>query len=153
GVVLLMFSIGIEFSLRDLLRVKRAAFVGGPLGILLSIALGIGVARVLGWTVLQGAIVGMVISVASTMVLAGLLSDGGERHARHARIMIGISLFEDLAVVVLMVLLPRLGALDAGRLLSIGSALGLGLAILVPFFYLAAKIVPPLLTYVARMQS
>src|SRR5262249_6778369 len=107
----------------------------------------------LGWTVLQGAIVGMVISVASTMVLARLLIDRGELHTRHARIMIGITLVEDLAVVVLMVLVPRLGALDAGRLLSIGSALGLGLAILVPFFYLAAKIVPPLLTYVARMQS
>src|SRR3989337_1190525 len=50
GVILLMFSIGIEFSLRDLLRVKWVATVGGPLGILLSIALGLGVGTLLGWT-------------------------------------------------------------------------------------------------------
>src|SRR5207249_9513279 len=70
GVVLLMFSIGIEFSLRDLLRVKWVASVGGPLGILLSIALATGVGSLLGWTILQGVVVGMVVSVASTMVLA-----------------------------------------------------------------------------------
>jgi monovalent cation:H+ antiporter-2, CPA2 family len=153
GVVLLMFSIGIEFSLRDLLRVKWVASIGGPLGILLSIALATGVGSLLGWTILQGVVVGMVVSVASTMVLARLLLDRGELHTRHGRIMIGITLVEDLAVVVLIVLVPRLGAITTERLLSIAAALGLGLAILVPFLYLAAKVVPPLLTHVARMHS
>ena len=153
GVVLLMFSIGVEFSLRDLLRVKWVAIVGGPLGIGLSVALGILVGSLMGWTVLQGAVVGMVVSVASTMVLARLLMDRGELHSRHGRIMIGITLVEDLAVVVLIVLIPRLGALDTGRVLSITAALGLGLAILVPFFYLAARVVPTLLTRVARTHS
>ncbi len=153
GVVLLMFSIGLEFSLRDLLRVKWVAIVGGPLGILFSVALGVGVGALLGWTVLQGVVVGMVVSVASTMVLARLLLDRGELHTRHGRVMIGITLVEDLAVVVLIVLVPRLGALDGKRLTSIGTALGLGIAILVPFFYLAAKVMPPVLTYVARMHS
>jgi CPA2 family monovalent cation:H+ antiporter-2 len=153
GVVLLMFSIGIEFSLRDLLRVKWVAILGGPLGILLSVALGMGVGGLIGWRPLQGAVVGMVVSVASTMVLARLLLVRGELHTRHGRIMIGITLVEDLAVVVLIVILPQLGALDAGRLLSIAGALGTGVAILAPFFYLAAKVVPGVLTYVARMQS
>ena len=153
GVVLLMFSIGTEFSLRDLLLVKWIAILGGPLGILLSVGLGLAVAPLIGWTPLEGAVVGMVVSVASTMVLARLLLDRGELHTRHGRIMIGITLVEDLAVVVLIVILPRLGALDASRLLAIAGALGTGIAILVPFFYLAAKVVPPVLTYVARMQS
>jgi CPA2 family monovalent cation:H+ antiporter-2 len=153
GVVLLMFSIGIEFSLRDLLRVKWVAIVGGPLGILLSVALGLGVGGLLGWTIIQGIVVGIVVSVASTMVLARLLLDRGELHTRHGRIMIGITLVEDLAVVILIVLVPRLGALDTERLVSIGGALGLGIAILAPFFYLAAKVVPTVLTYVARMHS
>lgn len=153
GVVLLMFSIGVEFSLRDLLRVKWVAIVGGPLGIVLSVALGIVVGTVMGWSALQGAVVGMVVSVASTMVLARLLMERGELHSRHGRIMIGITLVEDLAVVVLIVLVPRLGELDTGRVLSIVGALGLGLAILVPFFYLAARVVPPLMTRVARTHS
>ncbi len=153
GVVLLMFSIGIEFSLRDLLRVKWVALVGGPLGILLSVVLALGVGHALGWPPIQGAVVGMVVSVASTMVLARLLLDRGELRSRHGRIMIGITLVEDLAVVVLIVLLPRLGALTPERLLSLATGLGLGLAILAPFFYLAARVVPRLLAHFASMHS
>jgi len=82
GVVLLMFSIGIEFSLKDLLRVKWVALIGGPLGMLLTVALGLGVGTALGWPLLQGAVVGIVISVASTMVLVQLLMDRG--NALHA---------------------------------------------------------------------
>ena len=153
GVILLMFSIGIEFSLRDLVRVKWVAVLGGPLGIVLSIALALGAGGLLGWPVLQSVVVGMVVSVASTMVLARLLMDRGELHARHGRIMIGITLVEDLAVVVLIVLIPRMGALEPGRLVDIASGLGIAAAILIPFFYLASRTVPALLGRVARLQS
>jgi CPA2 family monovalent cation:H+ antiporter-2 len=153
GVILLMFSIGIEFSLRDLLSVKWVALLGGPLGILLSVGLGLGAAALLGWPPLQGAIVGIVISVASTMVLARLLMDRGELHSRHGRVMIGITLVEDLAVVILIVLIPALGTLEAGRLLTIALALGKSLLILIPAIWLAAKVVPPLMTRVARLHS
>jgi CPA2 family monovalent cation:H+ antiporter-2 len=67
--------------------------------------------------------------------------------------MIGISLVEDLAVVVLMVLIPRLGSFEPGALLRIATGLGLAAAILAPFLYLAAKVVPPLFTRVARLQN
>src|SRR5713101_4187590 len=70
GVILLMFSIGIEFSLRDLLRVKWVAVLGGPLGIVLSVGLGLATGALLGWPAVQGVVVGMVVSVASTMVMA-----------------------------------------------------------------------------------
>ena len=153
GVVLLMFSIGIEFSLRHLLRVKWVALLGGPLGILLSVGLGVGAGALLGWPYLQGMIVGIVVSVASTMVLARLLMDSGDLHSRHGRIMIGISLVEDLAVVVLIVLIPAFGALEPGRLLAIVAALGKAGLVLVPFAYLAAKVVPPVMTRVARTQN
>jgi len=153
GVVLLMFSIGIEFSLRDLLRVKWVALLGGPLGILLSVALGLGAGTLLGWPLLQGAVVGIVVSVASTMVLARLLMDSGALHSRHGRVMVGITLVEDLAVVVLIVLIPAFGALEPGRLLAIAAALGKAILVLVPFAYLAAKVVPPIMTRVARTQN
>jgi len=153
GVILLMFSIGIEFSLSDLLRVKWVAILGGPLGILLSTGLGVGTAAVMGWPLLTGAVIGIVVSVASTMVLARLLIDQGELHSRHGRVMIGITLVEDLAVVVLTVLLPQLGVLDGTRLLAIADALGRAALVLVPFAYLAAKVVPRLMTRVARTQN
>ena len=153
GVVLLMFSIGIEFSLKDLLRVKWVALIGGPLGIVLTIAFAMGAGAALGWPPLQGAVIGIVISVASTMVLAQLLLDRGELNTTHGRVMVGIALVEDLAVVVLTVLLPALGALEPGRFVVIGRALLRATAILVPFFYLAAKVVPRVLTRVAATQS
>jgi CPA2 family monovalent cation:H+ antiporter-2 len=153
GIVLLMFSIGMEFSLRDLLRVKWVSLIGGPLGIVLSAVLAFGVGALAGWRPLEGITVGLVVSVASTMVLARLLLDRGELRSAHGRVMIGITLVEDLAVVVLTVLLPALGELEPGRLATIALALGRAAVILVPFAYLATKVIPPLLARVARTRS
>ena len=153
GVILLMLSIGLEFSLRDLLRVKWVALLGGPLGIGLSVALALGLGSVLGWSPLFGLIIGLVVSVASTMVLARLLVDRGELHTQHGRVMIGITLVEDLAVVALTVLIPALGTFEPGRLLAIGVAIGKALAILLPAGYIATKIVPAVMTRVARTHN
>jgi CPA2 family monovalent cation:H+ antiporter-2 len=153
GVILLMFSVGLEFSLRDLLRVRWVALLGGTAGILLCIGMGAGAGALLGWPLLQGAVLGMVVSVASTMVLARLLLDRGELHTRHGRVMVGITLVEDLAVVVLIILLPSLGAPAGGRLASIGLALLKAVAILVPFWLVASRLAPRLLGWVARARS
>ncbi len=126
GVILLMYSIGIEFSIRDLLRVKWVALIGGPLGILLSLLLGTGVGWMLGWSTSQGIAVGAAVSVASTMVLSRLLIDRGELQTEHGRVMIGITLVEDFAVVALTVLLPTLGTVDKGQLLGVGWGLAKG---------------------------
>jgi len=153
GVVLLMFSLGIEFSLKDLMGVGWIAVLGGPIGMVLSILLGLGVGALLGWSPLQGTMVGMVVSPASTMVLARLLLDRGELHTRHGRVMIGITLVEDLAVVVLIVLIPAFGAMQGERVLAVAKALLTAAAILVPFFYLASRILPPILARIARTRN
>lgn len=153
GVVLLMFALGIEFSLRDLLRVKWVALVGGPLGTALSITLSVSVAVGLGWPAAQGLVIGVVISVASTMALARLLLDRGELHTRHGRVLIGISLVEDLTVIVLLALMPALGAIETDRLLTLAQGLGTAALILVPFVALGARVVSPLLTRVARTRD
>lgn len=153
GVILLMFSIGLEFSVNDLLRVKWVALAGGPLGILLSIGLAMLVGSVIGWPITQSIVIGAVISMASTMVLARLLLDRGELHSRHGRVMIGITLVEDVAVVVMTVLVPALGEFDSGRLLLIGQALLKALLILAPLGYLGAKVIPPIMTHVARTKN
>jgi len=148
AVVLLMFSIGIEFSLRDLLRVKLIAVVGGPLGIVLSIALSLVVGSALGWPGPQAIAVGAIVSVASTMVLARLLLDQQALDTPLGRVMIGITLVEDLVVVILTVVLPTLSALTPDRLLALAFALGRAGVIMVPFVFLAAWAVPRLLTRV-----
>src|SRR3974377_70285 len=78
GVVLLMFSIGVEFSVSDLKRVKWVALIGGPMGILLMLAITIGAGKLSGWSTTQGVVIGAAVSVASTMVLARLLSESGK---------------------------------------------------------------------------
>ncbi len=150
GVILLMYSIGMEFSLAELLKVKWVAIVGGPLGILLSIALGVGIGRWMGWSVAQGIVVGAVVSVASTMVLSRLLVDRGQLHSEQGRLMIGI---EDLAVVILTILLPFAGSFDGLKLAQVTLAVGKGLLLLVPVVFAAAKLVPLLLAWVARMKN
>jgi len=145
GVILLMYSIGLEFSFGELLEVKWVAIFGGPLGILLSLGLGAGTGWLMGWGTIQGIAVGAIVSVASTMVLSRLLADRGELRSPHGNVMIGITLVEDLAVVVLTVLLPSLSHLTGSHFLSLLIAFGKAVLILVPVMFVAAKLVPPLM--------
>src|SRR5206468_7321269 len=80
GVVLLMFSLGIEFSLKDLMGVKWIALVGGPIGIVLSTAVGLAVGSLLGWSPVSGAVIGLVGSPASTLALARFARDPRASH-------------------------------------------------------------------------
>jgi monovalent cation:H+ antiporter-2, CPA2 family len=145
GVILLMYSIGLEFSFGELLEVKWVAIFGGPLGILLSLGLGAGTGWSMGWGTTQGIAVGAIVSVASTMVLSRLLADRGELRSPHGNVMIGITLVEDLAVVVLTVLLPSLSHLTGSHFLSLLIAFGKALLILIPVMFVAAKLVPLLM--------
>jgi monovalent cation:H+ antiporter-2, CPA2 family len=153
GVILLMYSIGIEFSLDDLRKVKWTAVIGGPLGILLSIGLGLGVGAALGWSTQQGIAIGATVSVASTMVLSRLLMDRGELQSPHGRLMIGITLIEDLAVVILTVLLPSAGVLSGERLAALALDIGKSLALLIPIMFVTAMVAPRLMAWVARIGS
>ncbi|MBS0181125.1 MAG: cation:proton antiporter [Nitrospira sp.] len=153
GVILLMFSIGLEFSVKELMRVKWVALAGGPLGILMAIGLAVATGSLIGWSMTQSIVIGSVISIASTMVLARMLVDRGELRSKHGRVMIGIALVEDVAVVAMTVLMPALGEFDSGRLLVIGEALAKALLILVPVGYLGTKVIPPIMTHVARTQN
>lgn len=150
GVIFLMYSIGLEFSFHELLEVKWVAIFGRPLGIFLSVGLGVGVGWLLGWNASQGVAVGAIVSVASTMVLSRLLADRGELLTPHGRVMVGITLVEDLAVVVLTVLLPSLKSISGGQLLSLAVALGKALLIVAPVMFVAARLMPPLMKRVER---
>ena len=153
GVVFLMFSIGLEFSLEELMEVKWVSLFGGPLGVILLSLLGEGVGILLGWGALEGLVVGMIISVASTMVLSRLLIDSGQLQSSHGKVMIGITLVEDLVVVILTILMPALVSLTGHHLLGVALAVGKAFLILAPIGFLAVYLVPRWLTRVARSQN
>jgi len=150
GVVLLMFSVGIEFSIPDLLKVKWVALVGAPLGILLSVGLGIGVGTVMGWPLMQSLAVGCIISVASTMVLMRLLMDRGELGSDSGRVMITLTLVEDLVVVILTVLLPGLSTSGGADYGQVAWRIGKALLLLIPIVIAAWKLMPRLLARAER---
>jgi CPA2 family monovalent cation:H+ antiporter-2 len=145
GVVLLMFSIGVEFSIPDLMRVKWVALVGAPIGILLMVGIAATAAKCLGWGLMEGVVIGATISVASTMVLVRLLGDTGKLAATEGRVMIGITLVEDLAVICMTVILPVFGGSGDGRFTKAVWALGKALFLLVPLVFLAIKVIPRVL--------
>ena len=153
GVILLMYSIGMEFSMKDLLQVKWVSLVGGPLGILAVIGLSLAVGPLMEWNTLQSISIGAVVSLASTMVLSHLLIDRGELHSQHGRAMIGITLVDDLVFVILVVLLPTLATVSTGGVSDIALAFGKALLILAPIVFIAVKLVPSLLSRVDKMES
>jgi monovalent cation:H+ antiporter-2, CPA2 family len=153
GVVLLMFSTGVEFSIPDLMRVKWIALVGAPLGILAMIGAAVGVGRIAGWSITEGVVIGAIVSVASTMVLARLLSDAGKMTATYARVMIGITLVEDLAVICMTVVLPVFGGSGEGLFLRAAWTLGKALLLLIPLVFVAIKVIPPILRRVKSMNN
>jgi CPA2 family monovalent cation:H+ antiporter-2 len=153
GVILLMFTIGLEFHVKDLLKVKWVAILGGAMGILGSMGFGVAVGRLMGWSTTQGLVIGAIISVASTMVLARFLLDRGELRTERGRVMIGITLVEDLAVVILTVVLPSLALSGTDVFAAVGSAVLKAALLLVPLGIAGAKLVPPLLRRVMGVHS
>jgi CPA2 family monovalent cation:H+ antiporter-2 len=152
GVILLMFSVGIEFSIPELLKVKWVSLLGAPLGILLSVGIGTGVGLLFGWPMLQGIAVGCIISVASTMVMMRLLMDRGELSSESGRVMITLTLVEDLAVVILTVLLPSLNSPDGGYAQVVWK-IGRALLLLIPILVAGWKIIPRVLSRVERFYN
>ncbi len=123
GVVLLLFAIGLEFSLKELLRIGRIAILGGIAQVLLTAAAGFGLGRIVGLSSTGAVFFGFIVALSSTMVVLKLLMERGELDTTHGRIMLGILLIQDLSVVPIMVLMPAVGG-DAGELwVSLGIAI------------------------------
>ena len=150
GVVLLMFSIGVEFSVRELMAVRRVAAWGAPAGIALIILLVLAVGWPLGWPVPQRLAIGAALSVCSTMVLLKFLQDRGDATSPHGRVVLGIALVGDLAVVAMIVLLPAVAAAGGAQIRALARAFATGTVVLGPLYWLARRAVPTLLNRVAR---
>jgi CPA2 family monovalent cation:H+ antiporter-2 len=124
GVMLLMFGVGLHFSLDDLLAVRRIAVPGALARILVITAIGIVLARIWGWSTGAGAVLGLALSVASTVVLLKEFESRGVLQTLDGRIALGWLIVEDLVMVLVLVLMPAVAApLAAGEELSAGSLL------------------------------
>src|SRR5207249_3275678 len=115
GVVLLMFGVGLQFHIQELLAVRRVAVPGAIVQSIVATALGAAVARAFGWTWPASVVFGVALSVASTVVLVRVLTDNHELHTPTGHIAVGWLVVEDLLTVVVLVLLPPLlGSVSSG---------------------------------------
>ncbi len=114
GVILLMFGVGLHFSLKDLLSVARIAVPGAIGQIAVATLMGAGLSWALGWSPMTGFVFGLALSVASTVVLVRALQDHHILETARGRIAVGWLVVEDLAMVLALVLLPALATVTAG---------------------------------------
>ncbi|NJL35114.1 MAG: hypothetical protein HC893_16250 [Chloroflexaceae bacterium] len=155
GVILLMFGVGVDFSLRQLRDVQRVAVFGGGGQVLLTIGLGIAVGTLLGWTWGAQLFFGCALALSSTTVLLKILMDRGELGSQHGQITIAISLVQDLSTIVMMALLPALSVVQEGTtpLMQIGWSLLRTIIFLGLMLVLGTRLYPWLLARIVRRGS
>jgi monovalent cation:H+ antiporter-2, CPA2 family len=115
GVILLMFAVGVQFSLRDLKTIRRTAFLGGAIQILGTILLGVGIALLLGWDLYSGLFLGCALSLSSSAVIVKLLEERAELGSAHGGIMMALSVVQDLSLLLMVTLLPALSPTVLGQ--------------------------------------
>ena len=154
GVVFLMFGVGLHFSLGDLWRVRAVAVPGALLQMAVTTALGYGVGRWWGWSGEASIVLGLAISIASTVVLLRGLMDEGLLDSRHGRIAVGWLVLEDLATVLLLLILPALASGPTGvESPPLGLTLLKAAVFIALMLLLGARVIPWVLLKIARMQS
>jgi len=152
GVALLLFALGLEFSLSELKSVRNIALFGTPVQILLTIGFGFCLGRYLGWSFVSALWLGALISLSSTMVTLKTLMSRGLVGTLSSRVMIGMLIVQDLAVIPMMIILPQLSNPKLGLPLLV-IAVVKSIIFLLLMLYLGRKLLPWLLAHVAQWNS
>jgi monovalent cation:H+ antiporter-2, CPA2 family len=159
GVILLMFGVGIHFHLKDLLAVRNVALPGAFGQVALATLLAIAVAGAFGWPLKSGLVLGLALSVASTVVLVRVLSDNRMLDTVHGHVAVGWLIVEDILTVVVLILIPALASAP-GDSLDVGdftwlAVLALGKLLLMSGVMLwgGAKLLPWVMVQVTRLRS
>lgn len=149
GIILLLFTIGIEFSLEKLARIRSAIFVGGGLQVLLSIISVVAVllAFNIDWKI--GIYTGFLVALSSTAIILGLLSEQNKTDTPVGRLSLAVLIFQDFAIIAMVLLIPLLSG-EGGSTVDILLVLGKAILLVIGIIILARKIVPWILDKVAQ---
>src|SRR3954449_6606940 len=161
GIILLMFGVGLQFSMHELLSVRAIAVPGALIQIAVATALGVGLAKLLGWSLGAGIVFGVALSVASTVVVLRTLQERRLLDTERGRIAVGWLVVEDLAMVLVLVFLPALAEFTHGAagmdvsVIAIPLAITLGkfAAFVALMWFVGRRLIPWLLHYVAHTGS
>ncbi|MFH1844001.1 MAG: cation:proton antiporter [bacterium] len=153
GVVLLLFTIGIEFSLNNLLQIRKTVLLGGTLQVVLTVLAGLAVAHGAGRPLGQSLFVGFLISLSSTAIVLRLIQERAEVDSPHGRTMLGILIFQDVVVVPMMLLTPLLGGVQGSSMVPLALLLARGLGVVVLVLLGSKWVVPTILHQIVRTRS
>lgn len=152
GIVLLLFTIGLELSLEQLARMARLVFGGGVGQGLITTAVGVGAAMAVGFELRPAFFLGILLAASSTALVLRLLGDAGKLGTPFGRLALAILLFQDIVIVLLMLVVPVLGGQDA-TLLEVGTQIGLALAVITAMYVGARFVFPWVLERVVASRS
>ncbi|MBI1281505.1 MAG: sodium:proton exchanger [Anaerolineaceae bacterium] len=154
GVIFMMFGVGLHFSLKDLWNVRTIAVPGALLQMAIATVLGFGLTQLWGWSVSAGLVVGLALSIASTVVLLRGLEDNGLLNTVHGKVVVGWLVLEDLATIAILVMLPALadGSGNHGSDSIVIELLKTGVFVVI-MLLAGARLMPWLLTLIARTRS
>jgi CPA2 family monovalent cation:H+ antiporter-2 len=152
GVALLLFALGLEFSFSELKSVRHIALFGTPIQLILTILYGYFIGQMFGWDWKSSIWLGALMSLSSTMVVLKTLMSRGLLGTLSSRVMIGMLIVQDLAIVPMMLILPQLNDLTAG-LPVLGFAFLKAFIFLLLIIFLGTKLIPALMKYIMRWNS
>ena len=153
GVVFLMFSVGLEFSLPQLSAMRRTVFGLGGAQVAITVALGLAAAMLAGESWRAGLVLGGIVAMSSTAIISKMLSERMELHSPHGRQIMGVLLFQDLAVIPLLVLIPALALSGEQIAGAIGIALAKAGVVLAVVLFLGQRAMRTVFNIVARQKS
>lgn len=154
GIIFLMFGVGLHFSLRDMWAVRDTAIPGAIAQMLIATGLGFALTQQWGWSVQASLVLGLAISVASTVVLLRGLMDNGLLNTSHGKVAVGWLVLEDIATVLILVLLPTMFSTDGGNpLMTAGSAILRALLFVGLMLLVGSRFVPWLLMHIVHTRS
>lgn len=149
GIILLLFTIGIEFSLEKLSRIRSAIFIGGGLQVLLSIVSVVGILILLNVNWKVGIYTGFLVALSSTAIILGLLSEQKKTDTPVGRLSLAVLIFQDFAIIAMVLLVPLLSG-ESGSPMDILIVLGKAVLLVIGIVLLARKVVPWILDKVAQ---
>ncbi len=149
GIILLLFTIGIEFSLEKLARIRNVIFVGGGLQVAITTALVTGILYLFGVSWKTGVYTGFLVALSSTAIILGILADKDQTDTPTGQLALGVLIFQDLAIILMVLLVPFL-APDSQTDTNIFWALGKALLLILLVLVLARRIVPWILEKIAH---
>jgi K+:H+ antiporter len=153
GVVFLMFSVGLEFSLPQLMSMRRIVFGFGGAQVAVMVALGVAAAMIAGESWRAGLVLGGIVAMSSTAIISRILAERMQLHSEHGRQIMGVLLFQDLAVIPLLVLIPALALSGEQIAGAIGAALVKAAVVLAIVLFLGQRLMRTLFHAVARQKS